>query len=206
MKFFRKDDGGKMEIRTFGGLTICASGTPVNISWESQKARLLFCYLLITYDQWVHRDKLTQILWPGCNLVAGAKNFKTTLSRLRKSFYGSECPNPVLTQGEAIRINYDVLAADCSTFRKNALNGLRLTTRGDMAAARACLELAQDIYTGEFLPEEPFDPFITGARTELRELYSSVLTVLEKIYATEERPDAVEALMTLKKIPLTLPA
>src|SRR3954470_4540672 len=115
MKFFRTADGDKMEIRTFGGLTVYNNGTPVNISWESQKARLLFCYLLITYDQWVHRDKLTEVLWPGCNMVAGAKNFKTTLSRLRKSFYGADCINPVLTQGEAIRINYDVITADCST-------------------------------------------------------------------------------------------
>jgi len=206
MKFFRTADGDKMEIRTFGGLTVYNNGSPVTISWESQKARLLFCYLLITYDQWVHRDKLTEVLWPGCNMIAGAKNFKTTLSRLRKSFYGADCINPVLTQGEAIRINYDVITADCSTFRKEALNGLRLTTRGDLMAAREGLEHAQDLYNGEFLPEEPFDDFITAARNELRELHGSVLSVLEKIYATEERPDAVEALMTLKKIPLTQPA
>jgi SARP family transcriptional regulator, regulator of embCAB operon len=206
MKFFRTADGDKMEIRTFGGLTVYNNGTPVNISWESQKARLLFCYLLITYDQWVHRDKLTEILWPGCDMVAGAKNFKTTLSRLRKSFYGAECINPVLTQGEAIRINYDVITADCSAFKKEALTGLRLTTRGDLSAARQSLERAQDHYTGDFLPEEPFDTFITTARNEFRELNGSILTVLEKIYATEERTDAVEALMTLKKIPFTQPA
>src|SRR4051794_11249179 len=92
-----------IKVRTFGGLTVYASGGPITINWESQKARLLYCYLLVSFDQWVHRDKLTEILWPGCDMNAGTKNFKTTLSRLRKSFYSADCLNPIITQGEAVR-------------------------------------------------------------------------------------------------------
>ena len=84
----------KIFIRTFGGLTVYRHHSPVVISWESQKARLLFCYLLITSDQWVHRDQLLELLWPGCDHESGSKNFKTTLSRLRKSFQGARNLNP----------------------------------------------------------------------------------------------------------------
>ncbi|HWI40147.1 MAG TPA: DNA-binding protein [Verrucomicrobiae bacterium] len=191
-----------MKVCTFGGLTVYCGRSPFAINWESQKARLLFCYLLITYDQWVHRDKLTELLWPGCDMVSGAKNFKTTLSRLRKSFYSSECSNPVITQGEAIRLNFEHMDADCSRFRNEAILGLKLMSRGDMKGAKEHLEAAQDVYLGDFLPEEPFDQFISVARRELAELHFSVLNALEKVYGSQEKPDALEALLTLRKVPL----
>ena len=100
----------KLDVRAFGGLSIYYKGAPITVLWESQKARLLFCYLLVTYDQWVHRDKLIEVLWPGCDVKAGANNFKTTVSRLRKSFSGPQTINPVITQGEAVRINVNAIA------------------------------------------------------------------------------------------------
>ncbi|BDV43346.1 DNA-binding protein [Geotalea uraniireducens] len=187
-------------IKTFGGLSLSYQGSPISIVWESQKARILFCYLLISYDQWVHRDKLIEMIWPGCDMVAGAKNFKTTLSRLRKSFSGARSVNPVLSLGEAIRLNYNIFSLDSSQFKYHASSGIKMLARGEIAAARKYLEAAQDIYLGDFLPEEPFDSFISAERSELEQLYRSVLTSLEKVYHLEGNSDAVEAITILKKV------
>ena len=100
----RRVQSESIAIRTFGGLTFYRGNQPIAIQWDSQKARLLFCYLLITSDQWVHRNQLIELLWPGCNHEAGFKNFKTTLSRLRKSLNSKEHFNPILAQGDAYRI------------------------------------------------------------------------------------------------------
>jgi DNA-binding SARP family transcriptional activator len=194
--------GEKIDVRTFGGLSILYNGSPVTINWESQKARLLFCCLLVTYDQWVHRQKLLEAIWPGCNMVSGEKNFKTTLSRLRKSFSGAHCLNPVLTQGEAVRINFDAVSLDASRFKNNAAQGIKLLVRGEIKAARKYLESAQDIYLGEFLPEEPFNQFITSERSELADIYSSVIRALEKSYQLEGNRDAIEVFSYLKNAPL----
>ncbi|MBT0654450.1 AfsR/SARP family transcriptional regulator [Geomobilimonas luticola] len=188
----------KLDVRAFGGLSIYYKGAPITILWESQKARLLFCYLLVTYDQWVHRDKLIEVLWPGCDVKAGANNFKTTVSRLRKSFSGPQTINPVITQGEAVRLDVNVISLDASLFRYNATNGIKFQARGDNKAAREFLEAAQDLYTGDFLPEEPFNPFISAARSELHQFYVSVITSLEKVYHQEQNSDAMEALLMLK--------
>lgn len=190
--------GQKLEIRSFGGLSVINQGLPVNINWESQKARLLFCCLLVTYDQWVHRQKLIEAIWPGCNSVSGEKNFKTTLSRLRKSFQGVQSVNPVLTQGEALRINFDEVDLDASRFRSNASNGMKYLVRGEIKTAIKYLEAAQDLYVGEFLPEEPYNGFITTARYELSEAYSSVIKSLEKSYQLEGNSDAIEVFSYLK--------
>ncbi len=189
----------KIAVSAFGGLSLTFGGLPVTIVWESQKARLLFCYLLVTYDQWVHRDKLIELLWPGCDAAAGANNFKTTISRLRKSFAGPNSINPVVTQGEAVRLNVSVITLDASEFRHKAITGIKLLARGDLKSARSALEAAQDCYNGVFLPEEPFNKFITAARTELATLHASVLNSLEMIYDREGNNHALEVINFLKK-------
>lgn len=192
-------ESAKLDVRAFGGLSIYCKGAPITIIWESQKARLLFCYLLVTYDQWVHRDKLIEVLWPGCDIKAGANNFKTTVSRLRKSFSGPQTINPVITQGEAVRIDVNAISLDASQFRYHATNGIKFQARGDYKSARDFLEVAQDLYTADFLPEEPFNPFLTASRNELHLLYASVLSSLEKVYQHEQNSDAMEALLALKR-------
>jgi SARP family transcriptional regulator, regulator of embCAB operon len=193
------DNSEKIYVRTFGGLSIFFQGAPISIIWESQKARLLFCYLMITSEQWVHRDKFIEMLWPGCDAAAGANNFKTTLSRLRKSFTGPRVINPVITQGEAVRINIYDIDVDASQFRIKAASGIKLHAKSEIKAAREFLETAHDIYTGDFLPEEPFNEYITSARKEFAELDSSVLVYLERIYRNEGDTDALEAFQILNK-------
>jgi DNA-binding SARP family transcriptional activator len=191
----------KIIIRTFGGLTVYRHHSPVFISWESQKARLLFCYLLIASDQWVHRDQLMELLWPGCDHDSGSRNFKTTLSRLRKSFQGARNLNPVISQGDAYRLNFESITCDNGMFREEAVSGIKYMTRGDVKGAREHLEKAQELYIAEFLPEEPSDAFIGEARREMGSLFTTVLNYLEQIYAAEERPDLLESLRSLSHFP-----
>ena len=187
-----------VHVKTFGGLALSYMDTPISVFWESQKARILFCYLLISYDQWLHRDKLVEMIWPGCDMASGAKNFKTTLSRLRKSFSGARTINPVLSLGEAIRLDPNIFFIDSSSLRYYASTGIKMLARGEISTARKYLETAQDLYCGPFLPEEPFDSFISAERAELEKLHVSVLTSLGKVYSLEGNSDAVEALSLLK--------
>lgn len=206
IKIAKRSDPGQLTIHTFGGLSLYYDGKPFHVVWESQKARLLFCYLVIASEQWVHRDKIIENLWPGGNGNTGASNFKTTLSRLRKSFSGCTPINPVMMQGDAFRINVHAIAIDASRFRQSAVAGIKLVARGENQSARGYLEAAQDLYAGEFLPEEPFVDFINNARRELAELHASVLTCLGKIYQREGNQEALDAFLFLNKGALNYPA
>jgi DNA-binding SARP family transcriptional activator len=188
----------RIKVRTFGGLTVFCNEVPATIVWESRKARLLFCCLLVTYDQWIHRRSVIEAIWPECSLDSGEKNFKTTLSRLRKSFSGFGCMTPVITQGEAVRLNYLSLGLDASEFKNNATQGIKRLVRGDTKSARKLLETAQDLYHGSFLPEEPHNKFIADARYELSEIHNSVIKALEKSYLLDGNSDALEAFSFLK--------
>jgi len=200
-----KNNPKKMSISTFGGLTVYRKNAPVIISWCSQKARLLLCYLLITSDQWVHHDRLGELLWPGCNRDSSARNFKTTLSRLRKSLLSAGNTIPVLCQGNAYRLNFETITCDCSIFRIEAVAGIRLMARGDGAMGREHLKIAQELYSAEFLPEEPVDPFISTARKEMTTLYDTVTDHLGQSYASEGRSDPLELLRGIRHFPAFLP-
>ena len=191
----------KTFFRTFGGLTIYHKKAPVIISWSSQKARLLLCYLLITSDQWVHHERLVELLWPGYDRDCRDRNFKTTLSNLRTSLSGIKDLNPVLSQGNAYRLNFETITCDCSTFRGEAVAGIRLMNRDDVAQAKEHLKTAQDLYAAEFLPEEPDDPFIGAARSEMDGLNASVMQSLSQIYASEGHSDLFEALREITHFP-----
>jgi DNA-binding SARP family transcriptional activator len=108
----------------------------------------------------------------------------------------------VLTQGEAVRINFDAVSLDASSFKSDAARGIKLLVRGEIKAARRYLESAQDIYLGEFLPEEPYNQFITSERSELTDIYSAVIRALEKSYQLEGNRDAIEVFSFLKNAPL----
>jgi DNA-binding SARP family transcriptional activator len=108
-----------------------------------------------------------------------------------------------MTQGEAVRINIHDIDVDSSKFRLHAVSGIKLLSRGESKAARECLETALDLYSGEFLPEEPFNEFIKSARNELGELHTSVVRYLERIYQQEGNKDTLEAFHLLNKSAVT---
>ena len=171
------------------------------IPWSSQKARLLFCYLLITSDQWVHRERFIELLWPGGNNDSNVRNFNTTLSRLRKSLRDITENDPVLSQGDAYRLNFEAITCDSSTYRSEVVSGIRLMTRGDVKRGMEHLEVAQLLYSSEFLPEEPDDAFIDTTRRNLTGLYDTMVKYLDQMYATEERSVPSESLRGLTHFP-----
>jgi two-component SAPR family response regulator len=120
-------------IKTFGGLTVYQHNVPKVVTWQSNKARLLFCYLICYYHQWVHRDRLLALLWPGGDPVSTEKNFRSTLARLRISLDGFKI-NPVLRMGDAYRLNFETITCDYVMFRDELLPGSnwwhRVTYRG----------------------------------------------------------------------------
>ncbi len=73
------------------------------------------------------------------------------------------------------------VSTDASHFKSNATPGIKLLVRGEIKAARTYLEVAQDLYLGDFLPEEPHNSFITSARLDYADTYTSVIKSLEKV-------------------------
>ena len=183
-----------MHVRAFGGLTLYRHTTPVMISWESQKARRLFCYLMIACDQWVHRDRLMALLWPAFDYDRRKRNFMTTLTRLRTSLQMFRQLNPILSRGDAYQLNFETVTCDYCIFRKEAAAGIRHMIHDDPGHAKAHLQTAVELYTAEFLPEEPADQVIVTAKAQVSELFDTAVGYLEKIYLAEGRADLLPSL------------
>jgi len=167
-------------VQSFGGLTVYHNHVPKVVKWQSNKARLLFCYLIISYNQWVHRDRLIELLWPGSDPISSEKNFRCTLNRLRNSLSEFKIKS-VLRMGDAYRLNFETISCDYAMFCDDATAGIRLMAKGDIEGALAHLVKADELCVAEFLPEEPSDPFIQVLRQNVGKLYATVLDHLRSI-------------------------
>ena len=188
-------------VKTFGGLTVYQHNVPKFVKWQSNKARLLFCYLITYYNQWVHRDRLIALLWSDGDPVSNENNFRTTLKRLRIALEGFRI-NPVMRMGDAYRLNFEAISCDFAMFREEATTGIKLQVQGDIQGALAHLVYAEELCAAEFLPEEPSDPLIQELRQQVGKLQVMVLNSL-KSFSPENKYHDLPVVMSLHqgKIP-----
>ena len=122
----------KIFVRTFGGLTVYRHHSPVVVSWESQKARMLFCYLLVTSDQWVHRDQLIELLWPSWQPYA--EEYGVTSSRFKTGM--TDCS----LCGLCLRYCSEVKKANRIYFKGRGIDRHPELVEGSELSCRACGE------------------------------------------------------------------
>ncbi|MDQ1006686.1 DNA-binding SARP family transcriptional activator [Streptomyces sp. V4I23] len=176
-----------VRIRFLGDFELTVNGAPVR-RWRAGKARGLFQYLVIHRGQTLTRDRLYEVLWPGCDRSAGGSSLKVAAHALRRVLDA----HPDSPHESGIRLHYrdfgyvlDIaeLWSDVDRFQELVHSGLRAAGAGDRGAARERLRSAVGLYAGEFLRGENAD-WVVEQREYLRSLALRALDVL--------RADAVE--------------
>lgn len=176
-----------VRIRFLGDFELTVNGAPVR-RWRAGKARGLFQYLVIHRGQTLTRDRLYEVLWPGCDRSAGGSSLKVAAHALRRVLDA----HPDSPHESGIRLHYrdfgyvlDIaeLWSDVDRFQELVHGGLRAAGAGDRGAARERLRSAVGLYAGEFLRGESAD-WVVEQREYLRSLALRALDVL--------RADAVE--------------
>jgi predicted ATPase/DNA-binding SARP family transcriptional activator len=170
-----------------GGFSVSVGdGAVADRAWRLRKAKALVKILALAPDRRVHRERLAELLWPERNAGAAANNLNQALFSARRAF-GS-----VGADGAAVLALADaavVLAArvDVDAFEAAAA---RARAGRDPAAYEHALEL----YGGELLPEDRYEPWADARRAALGELHTALCLELAELHG-----DAPEALVTLQR-------
>jgi predicted ATPase/DNA-binding SARP family transcriptional activator/tetratricopeptide (TPR) repeat protein len=155
-------------IRLLGEFGVDRGGVPVDArEWRLRKARTLVKLLALAPGQRVHRDVLLDLLWPDRPAESAVNNLHQALHVARRVLAG-DGPRAGLMelQNELVVLRTDApVDVDVSRFERLAEAA---RAGGDRAAAIAA-------YTGDLLPEDRFEEWATGRRTELRELLCELL-------------------------------
>lgn len=154
--------------------------------WKSKKARTLFKYLVaMRHKGYLDKEILMELLWPDEDPRKSGPRFHVAMAALRKTLEPDISKGTrssyILRSGQSYRIDIgETGRVDIETFSRAV--GLGKQTR-DMKISMGHYERATDLYQGDFLEEDPFEPWCESERDRYKQMY---LTALEKIMEYRE--------------------
>jgi predicted ATPase/DNA-binding SARP family transcriptional activator/DNA-binding CsgD family transcriptional regulator len=195
-----------IRIKLLGGFRVWVGPRVIEENqWRLKKARSLIKLLALSAGHRLHREQAMELLWPGLEPHAAANNLHYALHVARHALEPSTLASStsvgaaVSSSGylhlgdEQLTLCPDVpMWVDVEAFEEAAATARQ--ARVEPAAFRA----ATDLYAGELLPEDRYEPWVEERRQQLKELYHSLLLDLAALY--EEREEFGEAIEVLGRV------
>ena len=160
-----------MRVRLLGGFRVQVGARVIEEGdWRLRKAASLVKMLALSRDHWLHRDRALDLLWPDLSPAAAANNLHRTLFVARQTLEpGSSGGARSIRLGEEKLALYpeSPLRVDIEAFEEASAVA---RGGGEPAAYRAAIEL----YAGDLLPDDLYEPWAEDRRTHLRKVYLAV--------------------------------
>jgi DNA-binding SARP family transcriptional activator len=188
-----------IRIKLLGGFGVWVGPRVIQEDqWRLRKARSLVKLLALSAGHSLHREQAMELLWPGLEPHAAANNLHYALHVARRAL------EPAAPASSGASSGYLLLRDDQLTLCPDSPLWVDVEAFEEEAAtARHSLEPAAfraaiDLYAGELLPEDRYEPWAEERRVQLRELYLSLLLELAALY--EEREEFGEAIEALGRV------
>ncbi len=175
-----------LAIEALGDFRLLRAGRPIELA--PQPARLV--KLVVAAGRPLHLEEAIDALWPEAEPRTGRTRLRNLLSRVTRS-----AGRVLVREGETLRLAQEVVV-DADRFEVTARRALDMLATGDnpsgsLRAARAAVEL----YRGDLLAEEPYEPWAHGARERLRRLMLRLLDAASEAAGAAGEPEEAEALL-----------
>ena len=156
-----------VRIALLGGFDVVVAGSPVpRAEWRRRQAANLVKLLALTPGRALHREQVTDRLWPDLDVEAAGPRLHKAAHYARRSL-GS--PRALVLDGETVALfPDDRVEVDAAAFQ--ALAEAALAARDGTAAGNAA-----DAYPGDLLPQDPYEPWAEEPRDRLRLLHLDLL-------------------------------
>ena len=176
----------RLEIYCLDGFQVSSRGNKIE-RWESIKARSLFQYLMTRPRKSVAKEVLMEALWPDCDPKVASNNLKAAMHGLRQTFGNlldmeQNFPYIIYTQG-TYQVNPEILIwLDVEQFEQHWETGRRFQLEGKEAEAMREFKLAEEMYKGDYLADDPYEDWTLLRREALQDMYLHVLSKLAESY------------------------
>jgi predicted ATPase/DNA-binding SARP family transcriptional activator/DNA-binding CsgD family transcriptional regulator len=185
-----------VRIRLLGGFGVSVGPRIVGEKeWRLRKAGSLIKLLALAPGHRLHREQITDLLWPDLDAKSAANNLYRALHFARRALE----PAPATISSRYLALQGDLLTlcpdgqlwVDVKAFENAAAS----TRHGrEPAAYRAAI----DLYAGDLLPEDRYERWAEDRRQELRTVYLDLLLELAALH--EERAEHGPAIEALQKV------
>lgn len=168
-----------LEIQALGRFSIAVDGKPVATDWPDETVKVLFCSLLSPLDLYFTWDRICRSMLGVPATQTSRRQLKENIIRPLSNFLIKELGfDPLIAEHENIRINLQGIHVDAFEFHSAALEGLRLLSLGNHAAAFEKLVRAKLLYCGSYLPGIQ-GKIIANTRKDLESLYRTAVMQTE---------------------------
>ncbi|RME81341.1 MAG: hypothetical protein D6775_13815 [Caldilineae bacterium] len=181
-----------LHVRCLGGFHLTRGQQEIT-RWERSAARKVLQLLLLHEGRAVPMEWLMERLWPEHTPRKARKNLHQAVASLRRTLEPELAPGLPSRYLQVEENTYRLLLPSGSTvdFRDFEQRLRALLAHPESAEVRT-LEEALALYTGDFLPEEPYEEWALEIREHLHELYrKGMLTLARRYLAIGECQDVV---------------
>ncbi len=191
-----------LSIRTFGGFAVHRQGTTIvdGNEWHGHQPKLLLKSIVAHGGRNVPRDVLIEDLWPNTDADAALRRFKVTLHRLRRTLEPKMNQNfgwaYVHLKDNLVTLDEELCRIDVTAFHQLCRRLRRIEPLGADEKALGLCQQIRDLYRGDFLPEEPYAPWVEVKRALLRDDF---VRVLERMVEILERRQDIDTLIEALK-------
>jgi predicted ATPase/DNA-binding SARP family transcriptional activator len=189
-----------LDIHLLGGFRVVIDGNAMpDGAWRQKRAAAIVKLLALEPTHRLHRDHVTETLWPDVDPDVAANNLRVFLHYARRGLEAAGAPRAtfLVRDGEDLLLGPSQLVRVDVDLFEVALD--RAWRRSDPGAAQAAL----DRYHGDLLPEDPYEDWLADRRATLRTSYLTLLSRLAQLH--EQRSEFGEAINALQRLLATEP-
>ncbi len=195
--FFRGDEekqaqtllGQTLQISTLGRFSLTAGGSSLAVEkWERKQAVTLLKFLVAHLGRAVHREVLSDCLWPEADERSGRERLKVTVYALRRQLRAAGMSGDVVeTAGEAYVLRREAVWVDAEVFERCVKQGSAHQSQEQWEDALHSYTDAKRLYRGDYMEENIHADWCAEERARLREVHLEMLASMAECYAACDR-------------------
>ena len=177
----------RIRINTLGEFSVRVNDTPLDKSvFGGDKPISLLKAIVMNGSRDIPKEILIDAIWPDASAIAGEKNFKINLHRLRKGLEAS----PVKEFGYAyinqksglVSLDSELIYLDSDEFMAIGAEAIRLESVNKSDQALLCYSKAAGLYKGDYFVENPYLEWLAPRRELFRSKYIEILEKKARLY------------------------
>ncbi|MDQ3544498.1 MAG: transcriptional regulator, partial [Actinomycetota bacterium] len=178
----RSGGDAELSVQVLGGFAVTHRGTAAPSSaWQSKVARDLFKMLVVNRGRPIPREVLIDRLWPGETGEKANNRLSVALSTIRSvvdpdRVYPAD--HVIVADRDSVAFDLATASVDVERFLADVDRGRALVRQGHRDQGLALLRLAETLYVGDLLEEQPYADWAVALREEALTSYLSIAAVL----------------------------
>jgi DNA-binding SARP family transcriptional activator len=172
----------RLDVHCFNRLEVY-SGSRRLETWQNANAKSLFRLFILKLKEPIPKEVLIESLWHDCHIDTANNNLKVAIHGLRKIlnrflFQEDSFPSIVFQYG-CYALNPKIeLNTDVEQFEQHWMAARRFEKDGRLSDAITQFKIAEALYKGDFLGDEPYDDQTLIRRETLKDIYLIIMSRL----------------------------